>query len=144
MIRPIQSRVVIAIGAGVLVIIGLSAVISTQMDRPIEFPGSAVLAPQASAETSPTAGGSTRWASWELVSTSSDGKTLEIGVTVGGGCERIEDVEVVESAVSVTITPIVSTGLAEACADSLQIVRRSVPLETSVDGRVLVHGEPQW
>jgi hypothetical protein len=77
------------------------------------------------------------------MSTSSDGRTLEIGVTVGGGCERLEQVKVVESAVSVTITPILSTGLAEACADSLQIVSRSVPLEAALDGRVLVHGEPQ-
>ncbi|WP_440709868.1 hypothetical protein [Herbiconiux sp. YIM B11900] len=67
--------------------------------------------------------------------------TLTIGVAVGGGCERLDRVDVVESESSVTITPILLTGLAEACADSLTTEDRAVSLQSPLGERTLEHGD---
>lgn len=91
--------------------------------------------------SSATRDDTTRVGSWRMLSTSADGMTLTIGVTVGGGCERIDRVDVTESQTTITITPIILMGLADACADSLATVEQSVFLHDPVGERALVHGE---
>ncbi|MFB2598051.1 hypothetical protein ACEXQE_09690 [Herbiconiux sp. P17] len=89
----------------------------------------------------PSATTSIRWASWRLLSTSGDGMELTLGVNLGGTCERLDSVQVEESDTSVTITPIVQTGLADACTDSLSLVQSTVDLDAPVGSRMLVHGD---
>jgi hypothetical protein len=84
---------------------------------------------------------SARVASWRLISTSPDGTELTLGVALGGTCERLDTVHVQESTSSVTITPIVRTGLADACTDSLSLVQSTVDLANPLGARTLVHGD---
>jgi hypothetical protein len=92
--------------------------------------------------TIPTANppGTPRVASWQLLSTSADGRQLTIAVLLGGTCEEIEYVSVAESATSVSIAPVLRTGLYGACADSLVLERGTIELKAPLDARALLHG----
>lgn len=124
-----------------LAVVGLLAGCASQGDSSGGTIGWSTSETAAAAAPSLNADDSTRVASWRLLSSSADGSTLSIGVAVGGGCERLDRVDVVESESSVTITPILLTGLAEACADSLTTEDRAVSLQNPLGERTLVHGD---
>jgi hypothetical protein len=78
--------------------------------------------------------------SWRLLSTQDQGRRLNLFVTVGGSCERLDYLKITESVSSVTITPVLRTGLHQACSDVLGSVRGWIDLRAPLGDRSLVHG----
>jgi hypothetical protein len=132
----IRTRIVILVGLVGLAIAVTGTIVALQQPGASASSGLYSGPPESPDATSPA----TRVTSWRLLSTNADGTELTIAVGMGGTCEKFDHIDVTESDSSVTITPILVTNLAGACADSLMSFEQKVVLQNPVGTRDLIHG----
>ncbi len=78
--------------------------------------------------------------SWRLLSESADRTQLAVNIDIGGGCDHLDYVNIIQSTTSITITPVIRTDFSVGCTTQLTTAGGTIDLPIPQGSRPLVHG----